>query len=465
VYSGVKHFSGAKRYNFALEQFRWLIEHLSARIAAGMTLERAFSEAPDALKLLTGEKSELFLCLKLIEKQLKVNRSLDQMLPELQKVLNCNESYACLKALIPLRKAGGQMSTYVRQQHVMLNEQIALRRDLSADNAQRQTEAMIMMVLPYAMSSLLGQSSSLYQHSALPAFTAAGLLLAYSLAAIAAHLALRLLNPQVHLCKKSPLIFKENKVISSRLLQNAGLVVCRIYKQFLPQTYYIQLNQNLTAQTRLSASGQNQVMSNFFAMKMVYILAGILPGITIAVINPARFYWIIILVTASSFLQDQQVMHRSIEIREDEQLAYPEFLSLVLVLLQCGLSLHKTLEICTKNYQDHGGFALNKSLKEVARKITLGIPAGLAFSDLVLACSIPQIQSALLLIERYDRDGGFENLHLLEMQVSGCWSIYRQTAKKQIERRSLLLFVPMSLDLIAILVTAILPAIQTLQSI
>jgi len=465
IFSGAKHLLHAKSHDFSLEQFRWLLEHLSARVAAGTTLERAFSEAPAALKILTGDKSDFYLCLKQIENHLMVNRSLDQMFPELQKNLSCNESSAFLKALTPLRQAGGQMSVYVRQQQIMLNELIALRRDLSAENAQRQTEAMIMMVMPFAMSNLLGQTSLLYQHSTMPVFTVAGLILAFSLAVVAVHLTLRLMSPQVQSFKKRPLLYKDNKLFSNRLFQTAGVFVNRIYKQFLPESYCVQLIQNLAIQSRLSASNQKEVISNFLAMKVVYILIGLLPGITIAALDPARFYWVIIIPAACSFLQDQQIMQRSVEIREDEQLAYPEFMSLVLVLLQSGLSLHKTLEICIKNYEDHGGVALNRLLKELAKKIRLGIPAGLAFSDLALCCSIPQIQSALLLIERYDRDGGFENLHMLEMQVSVCWSIYRQAAKKQIERRSLLLFVPMTLDLIAILMTAMLPAIQTLQSI
>lgn len=464
LYSGTKCLLRAQRHDFALEQFRWLVEHLSARIAAGTTMERAFSEAPCAIKILSGEQSDLFKCLKQIEQHLRANRSLDLMFPELQKVLNCHESAVCLKALTPLRQAGGQISAYIRRQQIMLNEQIALRRDLSADNAQRQTEAMIMMVMPFAMASLLGRTSSLYQlNSAQSTFTAAGLLLAFSLSAIAAHLTLRLSSPQVCLFKERPKTFKDNKVFSNRLIQNTGKFVENIYGHLLPLVYTTKLKRNLLIQARFSTINQKDVISSYHAMKAVYILVAVLPGITITVIDPARFYWMIIFAVACSLFQDQQVMRRSNDIQEDEQLAYPEFLNLVLVLLQSGLSLHKTLEICTKNYQGLGGITLNKLLKELARKMLLGIPAGLALADLSRSCSIPQIQSALLLIERYDRDGGFENLHLLEMQVSVCWSIYRQAAKKQIERRAMLLFVPMSLDLIAILLTAMLPAIQTLQ--
>jgi Flp pilus assembly protein TadB len=106
----------------------------------------------------------------------------------------------------------------------------------------------------------------------------------------------------------------------------------------------------------------------------------------------------LILPVVASLLQDQQVISRSIEIKEDEQLAYPEFLNRVLALLQSGLSLHKTLEICSQNRQEHIGISLNRLLKDLARKMVLGMPAGHASSGLSSECSIPQIQSALTLI-------------------------------------------------------------------
>jgi hypothetical protein len=97
--------------------------------------------------------------------------------------------------------------------------------------------------------------------------------------------------------------------------------------------------------------------------------------------------------------------------------------------------------------------------------IQIGVPVSLALEKIAAGCSVPEVQSALLLMVRYDRDGGPENLELLQMQTTACWAMYRNALRKQLERQSLKLLLPMTLDLASVMLTAILPAIQSLQSI
>jgi len=457
----------SKQQHFALDQFKWLLEHLSARISAGSTLEKAFFEAPSALKTLLGKKSGVYKCLKRIEFHLEANRPLDQMLPDLSRVLNCREASVCLLALPPLRQAGGNISAYIRRQQIMLSEQISLIQDLSADNAQLQTEAVIMTVMPFVMAGMLRQSSSLYQQEYFQSATGtAGLVLTYCLSIAAALMTLKLLGHLNRIFLQNRLHAKVARLIKCKIFQKAGILANNAFRAVLPEVYFSRLVQNLVFQARRQAIDQVRLANSYFFAKIIFMMAGLIPGLTMTVINPSNFYWAIFLPLACAFMHDQQLLKSSLRFKEDEQMAYPEFLNLVLVLLQSGLSLHKAINICALRYSEgHTMTILSDSLNELSKKIMLGIPVGRALSDMSAGCAVPQIQSALLMIERYDRDGGPENLHLLQMQLSVCWSNYRQAARKRQERQSLLLYLPMSLDLVAIILTAMLPAMQTLQSI
>jgi len=94
-----------------------------------------------------------------------------------------------------------------------------------------------------------------------------------------------------------------------------------------------------------------------------------------------------------------------------------------------------------------------------------GCPANQIIEQLAATCPLPEAQAALLLMLRYDRSGGFETLQLLSMQSSACWSLYRSTMRKQMEQQSLRLLLPMTLDLLAVLLTALLPAVLSLNTI
>ena len=463
----VNHLQKSRQLHFALDQFRWLLEHLSARIASGATLERAFFEAPEALQALLGKKSDVYKCLKRIEMHLEANRPLEQMLPQLSNVLVCREASICLKSLPPLRQAGGNISAYIRRQQVMLSEHIALLHDLSAENAQRQTEAVIMTIMPFVMTVLLRQSSSLYQQGIhTTSAVTAGLLTAYCLSVLAAVMTLILLGNRNRTLTLRNLQTEKNRLIKNRVIQKAGYLVNILYQSLIPESYFARLSRNLIYQARQNTADQKTFIQNYYSVKALYLLAGLMPGIILFIAEISLFYWILILPVICAWLHDQQLINFSRRLVENEQMAYPEFLNMVLVLLQSGLSLYKTIEICAQRYLDHcASTALNASLTVLCRKMMAGMPVGRALSDMSVNCSVPQIQSALLMIERYDRDGGTENLHLLQMQLNVCWSGYRQAARKRLEQRSILLYLPMSIDLVAILLTALLPAMQTLQSI
>jgi hypothetical protein len=88
----------------------------------------------------------------------------------------------------------------------------------------------------------------------------------------------------------------------------------------------------------------------------------------------------------------------------------------------------------------------------------------MAASRLAERCPLPEVQAALRLMARYEREGGREILELIRMQSDRSRQIYRDALRGRAEQRSLLFVLPMAIDLVVVMATVILPAIISMQT-
>lgn len=462
-----------KRLFFVREQFKWLLEHLLSKLSAGATLEHAFIEAPACLGLLLGRKSNLLEQLMRIERQLVSRQPLDLLLPELIRCLPCPEAQNCFLILPALRRSGGDICQYIRQQLRLIVEQLVLHRDLNAETTQRQTEALILTIMPFGLAILLRQSSDMFSAQSASVLGSTAMLAAYSLAMTAAVITLSSIGFGDPRGKSKFLQISAAAIIKPKPIKLFGSISHQIYRNWLPDIYGARLLQILQEQARHPGHPVENIIQAYFETKVIYFFAGILPGILLLIAWPGQIFWVPVCSLAFILLQDQQVFALSKNQRLQYQLDYPAFLSLVAALLQAGLSLHVSLDICLKSLQkssagksqDMIGKIIHDDLASINKKIKIGVPAYRAIEKLAAECPVTEVQSALLLIVRYDRDGGHENLQLLQMQIAACWSMHRNSMQKQIEKQTLKLLVPMALDLVAVMVTAITPAIQSFQTV
>ena len=88
----------------------------------------------------------------------------------------------------------------------------------------------------------------------------------------------------------------------------------------------------------------------------------------------------------------------------------------------------------------------------------------MAVQHLAERCPLPEIQAALHLMARYEREGGREILDLIHMQAERGRQLYRDAIRGRAEQRSLLLTLPMAIDLMVVMATVVLPAILSMRS-
>ena len=475
----VNRWRSSRRILTGREHFKWFLELLLTRLSSGTSLERAISDTLPGLSQLLGKSAELLAALKQLEQQLTAGQPLENLLPSLSRSINCPEARTFFHILPELRRTGGKIDQYVRQHLQMVTEQIALQQDLNAETTQRQTEAMILALMPFALAALLEKSYDPMVRDALatPAGIA-GMMAAFilSMAAAAMTLSALGLNPARASRQRSlsGKVMGKAKILDHVLTHRVQQILHRIYRDLLPETYgnrLLKILYNLHPDDGKGIIHSTAAMSHYFIDKTVYILASLLPGAIFTLTLENGWIALVLLPVMISMAQDQKIFQIQRQQMTEYRLIYPVFLNLCAALLQSGLTLHKALQICLavpllddRRSTDHKTNTLPDDLMMTRRSIQTGRPADQAVESLAATCPIPEAQAAMLLMQRYDRYGGSETLQMLSMQAAACWSLYRNTIRKQMEQQSLRLLLPMMLDLLAVILTALLPAVLSLRT-
>ena len=100
----------------------------------------------------------------------------------------------------------------------------------------------------------------------------------------------------------------------------------------------------------------------------------------------------------------------------------------------------------------------------IQKHLQAGQSASAVLEILLSDCPIPEIQTALLLLIKYNRLGGTEALQMIQLQSNSLWALHRSAVRHQLQKQSVRLLIPMMMSLIAVLMSALLPALASLQS-
>jgi hypothetical protein len=192
---------------------------------------------------------------------------------------------------------------------------------------------------------------------------------------------------------------------------------------------------------------------------------GFLPAFAAMLFHPKWALPAALLPVAFAIIQDRQLLSKVKRRALEDQFVYPIFLNIALSLLHAGLSLHQAMVIAIDGLPDQLiNDTLHTDLNQFKRKIAAGATASAALEEMSAGNLSPQIQSALGMMARYGCDGGPENLQILQIQVDTCWALHHQALRKKTELVMLRLMIPMALDLTAVILTVLLPAIQMIQN-
>ncbi|NLK89150.1 MAG: hypothetical protein GX276_03275 [Clostridiaceae bacterium] len=444
------------------EQYRGLLEHLLSRLSAGWTLERAFMDAPAGMSRQAGEKTDLSISLHRIAALLESKHPFDNLLFDLETRLPLPEARAAFRILPILNRAGCDTYRFLQSNHRLASRQLILQNELDADHAQRRTEAIILSLMPFAMAFFLRQSEQFAtENTGAAQGLQPGLIVAWSLSVLAVILVVNVLS-----LNHGSISRKARRPSAGKTQPQSRIdrTLLRLYRRLIPKRMCTTLFRAIEVDSRSTEQTADQLTRQYFKTKKTCMAVGFLPVLAAMFFHPKWVLPAALFPVAFAIIQDRQLLSRVKRRTLEDQFVYPIFLNIALALLHAGLSLHQAMAITIDSLPHQLiNDTLCADLSQFKRRIAAGVTASTALEEMSSGNLSPQIQSALGMMARYGCDGGPENLQILQIQVDACWALHHQALRKKTELAMLRLLIPMTLDLTAVMLTVLLPAIQMIQ--
>ncbi len=451
LWCGVSWFFWGRYRELKTEQFLIFLEYLSGKVSAGQTLEAALISAPDDLEQQLGGNSKTIKGLGTMQRMLSAQIDLEIVLRHTAKLFGSRHSQVFFSVIPFLRHYGGKLEDYVRETHRSLSDEMRLQKVIASEQSAKNSEAMMMILMPFVFAVVMNQqkdstNSALYT---VPTF----LYLASTLVA-----AITLIILSHNLIDK--IKFKPYKLSIKQVTNPYLLLLSDILLRHSP----LHFHNKIALYLKQVSENKQQVWPRYVRKKISFFALGLvlaLPGL----ILPAKPQWqCLALPILFTLLQDMEIIRLYRQQQLCYNLSYPTLLALLSNLLHSGLTLTKSLSLIFESFDYTQYPVLRQDLNLLRQKIESGITARNALLALSEKISRTEIVSSLHLMARYDRDGGNELLEILNLQTTTSRDLYKDSMRKRLQQRGLLLLLPMSLDLAIVMITAILPALSAFHS-
>jgi len=447
--SALKIYSG--RYRNLRTQLLVLLQVLCTSVSSGYSIERSLELVRPVIEHTFGKKSVLVKPLINLENNLRMHVSLEEALHSFGREINFPETIPIFHALAISGKIGNNSLAILRSSCQMLSEMNAVESEISALNAGKNAEAVILSVMPFAITFALNHMSHDYMAAAKNTGTGSILLIAaFALCVISAALLFRFISHSAE-DKKVRANTDDTDITSGRKCRLADLAM-----RLLPQGFTAARHELFSELSHDPKAAYDR----FIRKQIVTTVLSLLLAGTVLYLAGKPVIFALFFAVVMPVLNNRDIHHTAELKREYLMKDIPLFMCLMSTLLEAGMQLPKAIEICSSAFEDK--CVLAGEIKSLRAMILSGSSASDAVERFSLRIQIPEAQSALLLVARYGRLGSSEVLNLLSLQASACWNLCRNAARKKQEREALGLLLPMTLDFVCVLLVAMTPAIISL---
>lgn len=463
VGSGLSRLFRLRQEQVLLVQYLHLLGYLSTRLAAGIPLEAAFREAADSLVEQLGRQNPIIRSLMKLRKNLEAQMALSEALDLFAEEVNLPVCRRDFTLLIMLARMGGRIDVFVRQIHQDLAAQISAQEEVANERRGHSSEAVIMSVIPFFVARMILDPTSSYGQSiADTSKLVQPLSLLYLASILALFILLLLLAPERTRPKRQG---QPRPKKGPKKKQKKTWLTCflsRLYLDWLPG----QLGATVSSAVMQLDEDPDQAWQTYLHQKSQDLFYGCLLAFLLALTG--RLPWLLIAVIPLVFsgLRDMDTCRKASRQKNEYRFFYPSAISSLHSLLESGLTLDRSLrmaaQVKTAGNPDN---PVSQALNRTSLLLQTGYDGATAVSRLADRCPLPEIQAALRLMARYQREGGGEILELIRMQSDRSRQLYRDALRGRSEERSILFIFPMAMDLLIVMVTVALPAVVSIRSI
>ncbi len=440
-------------YRHTRTQLLVMLQVLCTSVSSGYSIEKSLLMMRPVIEHTFGRRCMLIKPLINLENDLKLHISLEKALNSFAETVRFPETVPIFHALAISGEIGNNSLAILRSSCQMLSEMNAVQSEIHAQNAGKNAEAAMLCAMPFAVTFALNFMSRDYIDMARNTNLGSVLLaIAFAICVIACAMLLRYMSHDSgrKIRASASLGYDDSLKVSPKY------PLTSFFRRIFPTGFITsrhELFNELSVNPRLA-------YEQYLKKQILICAASGFIGLTVSIKigkNPCLAVPFIVLMAVLGSREVRSEVERK---REDLMTDIPLFMCLMSTLLEAGMQLPKAIEICAKAFGDNKSLSLE--IKNLRAMMLSGISASEAVERFSLRIQIPEAQSALLLVARYDRLGTAEVLNLLQLQASSCWNLCRNAARKKQEREALGLLLPMTLDFVSVLMVAMTPAIISL---
>ena len=440
-----------KRTSTLRAQNKVLMQSLCTSVSDGYSIERAFLCARVDIEKAFSRHCAFSLALKDVEHQINAHEPLDRCMTRFCHKLDYYETLPVLHALSLQKTVGNQIISILRSSCQMLSELHAVASEVEANNTGKNTEALLLSIMPFGITYMLSVTSAEYLSQAQQSGIGKLLMtIAFVISVFSGTYLFSLIGE-----KPSRSVFSFEKQ-HSKTPAKMRMVIDRI-GDTLPTIYTTRIHEWCSEISFFPKETYQAFLYKCICVFMLSTPLVILVCLLLRLPVLIAIVFIILLMVLLHVDLKSLVTKRRLILMED----LPLFISMLSTLLESGILLPKALHTCGYAFSDQS--LLSSELQHILTDIDGGMSAADALESFSHRVSIPEAQAALLLAARYERSGGEEVLGLLRLQSSSCWSLCRNASRKKREREAFTMILPMMLDFVAVLLVTIAPALNTFQ--
>lgn len=131
-----------------MTEFKDAMDSMTAALTAGYSMENGITEAHNDLLLLYGKETQILKDLKEIQKNLQLQRPLDELLMNWGKESGVEDIVTFAQIYATARKSGGNLVKIMKRTAENISEKIEIQREIQTMIAGKKMEATCMMVMP-----------------------------------------------------------------------------------------------------------------------------------------------------------------------------------------------------------------------------------------------------------------------------------------------------------------------------
>lgn len=138
-----------KRFQQLNLEFKEGILLLSSFLSAGYSVENSFSASAKELNLLYGTEGLICREFRLIESQIKMNRSVEQALADFAARSGIDDVKNFAEVFSAAKRSGGDLVAIIGHTADVIRDKVSLRQEILTMMASRQFEQKIMNLIPF----------------------------------------------------------------------------------------------------------------------------------------------------------------------------------------------------------------------------------------------------------------------------------------------------------------------------